>query len=552
MARYTSIHFGSIRLTLLIAVLTGISQGHSFANEWPAIPKITRPKTVIADSDDALFVVLARPTVSRFAPGDRVTFALHFAVRNAKGEPIHLYGRAGTNPPTLSPTGGWTYKIDLQPFFDNLRFTVRTPDGVKHALVPAAPPDSLGTEPGVLHMYTTWFFDLSPDDYGVLAGGQKHTASFKQGESLDLSKPGIYAIQVSGALVHGPMKLPGKPLKRKKTTFTTGAVEVTVDPKISGVRQVAAAAEAALTTGEFAVDKQSDGPYSGVVRRSDYLFENDDGTRRINFTAPSRRWGYLLYAVDVADDNSIVRITRADVGTCVAEGSRIATPAGDVPVESLDIGDVVVAVDLETGRRVRTRIHVIQSHHSPVIEINDRLRVTGGHPLYSRRGWTEAADLRTGDVLRGAEGQWIPIVCIRDIDAMYRVFDLSVGAPHNFLVEGFLAHNKSRLWSANLDDAWFKHFIAVHEEKTRPRPPPDDAWVGLSILGAGAAVVVCLLGATTLGAIRRRGRPQFKLQGLALALFAASLIVMGVSRWMTTQERRAAYETAVKEWHSNT
>lgn len=90
------------------------------------------------------------------------------------------------------------------------------------------------------------------------------------------------------------------------------------------------------------------------------------------------------------------------VDECFVAGTLISTPNGDVPIETLRVGDTVMAFDERSGefkpRRVRRlfknpvpnqMIRVVSSHHV--------LYTTKGHPFWTRRGWVCAGDLRHGD-----------------------------------------------------------------------------------------------------------------------------------------------------------
>ena len=86
---------------------------------------------------------------------------------------------------------------------------------------------------------------------------------------------------------------------------------------------------------------------------------------------------------------------------CVAEGTLISTPQGQVPVEQIQDEDEVIAFDSSSGQLVSARVCGLASREvSEVLEIDlgDRvLRVTAEHPLWTRRGWVKAGDLTPDD-----------------------------------------------------------------------------------------------------------------------------------------------------------
>ena len=86
---------------------------------------------------------------------------------------------------------------------------------------------------------------------------------------------------------------------------------------------------------------------------------------------------------------------------CVESGTLIATPKGQVPVEQIRDGDLVLAYDSSSGRLVEAAVAGTTSREvDEVLEIRvgDRvLRVTEDHPLMTRRGWVRAGDLTEED-----------------------------------------------------------------------------------------------------------------------------------------------------------
>ena len=86
---------------------------------------------------------------------------------------------------------------------------------------------------------------------------------------------------------------------------------------------------------------------------------------------------------------------------CVESGTLIATPKGQVPVEQIRDGDLVLAYDSSSGRLVEAAVAGTASREvDEVLEIRvgDRvLRVTEDHPLMTRRGWVRAGDLTEED-----------------------------------------------------------------------------------------------------------------------------------------------------------
>jgi hypothetical protein len=135
-------------------------------------------------------------------------------------------------------------------------------------------------------------------------------------------------------------------------------------------------------------------------------------------------------------------------GGCFPAGTKIRTPDGERPIESLSEGTEIVAVTGE-GKPVTASVRFRAERTGVPIELSTdggRLRVTSDHPLAVPGGtFRRAGDLSPGDpVLIFRDGKTTSAT-IREIDrgsAEAPVFHLAVGEPHTFVADGFVAHNK--------------------------------------------------------------------------------------------------------------
>jgi hypothetical protein len=114
---------------------------------------------------------------------------------------------------------------------------------------------------------------------------------------------------------------------------------------------------------------------------------------------------------------------------CLARGTRIATPAGDVPVDDIAVGDAVWSFDA-TGRRVSTVVldvgstAVPRNHQVVRLRLADgrELRASSGHPLADGR---LLGTITVGDLVDGSA------VVSADLEAYLdqRTFDLLADGP---------------------------------------------------------------------------------------------------------------------------
>lgn len=135
---------------------------------------------------------------------------------------------------------------------------------------------------------------------------------------------------------------------------------------------------------------------------------------------------------------------------CFPAGTKIRTPDGEARVETVKIGDPVMALDPGTGKEivahvVKTHVH----HHDASLErltLSDGavLEVTPEHPLHSatRKGWAKAGELVAGELLtvRDAKGgvtgaEILSKVSEKNSDDVYNL-ETDAG---NYFAEGVLA-----------------------------------------------------------------------------------------------------------------
>ena len=140
---------------------------------------------------------------------------------------------------------------------------------------------------------------------------------------------------------------------------------------------------------------------------------------------------------------------------CVAEGTRIASPAGEVRVESLRVGDHVWSVDPASGERVDAQVIAVRSARKPCLELRASdgrvLRATAEHPIYDAesRAYVPLGEWQV-DVSRrallslGDRQVEAASVSVKSSTRVRRVYDLTVDSRfHNFVAERFLVHNKT-------------------------------------------------------------------------------------------------------------
>lgn len=131
----------------------------------------------------------------------------------------------------------------------------------------------------------------------------------------------------------------------------------------------------------------------------------------------------------------------------------VETDAGPVPIAQIAPGDLVWALDDETGEWGYHVVEGVTSHegHASTIELIDdeagvteALTVTENHPFYERdRGWVQVGDLLPGDEVFTSRGGWARIGNSTWAEAPQLLYDLAVeGAETYFVGEtGSWVHN---------------------------------------------------------------------------------------------------------------
>ncbi len=138
-------------------------------------------------------------------------------------------------------------------------------------------------------------------------------------------------------------------------------------------------------------------------------------------------------------------------GGCVLTGTLIATPSGDKRVDRLAAGDAILGYNVTAGswasETVTSNTH---TDASQILSINNGLlEVTlTEQPLYVRNGtwagWVhDPQNLTVGEqVFSPRTGQWISIVSLQTLQGSFRVYDLRVTSPNDFVANGVLTLDK--------------------------------------------------------------------------------------------------------------
>ena len=142
--------------------------------------------------------------------------------------------------------------------------------------------------------------------------------------------------------------------------------------------------------------------------------------------------------------------------TCFPAGTQLRTPSGTLPIEQLDRGDKVIAVDRNGGlvlRKIKKKSHFAPAAIA-VIKFEDGsfLRATDHHAVKTCQSWVVIGKLEVGHCLAQPAGDsrvsTKKIVSIERAVTVEAVFNLIIERDCTFIAEGIVSHSFTRLRSS--------------------------------------------------------------------------------------------------------
>jgi predicted lipid-binding transport protein (Tim44 family) len=132
-------------------------------------------------------------------------------------------------------------------------------------------------------------------------------------------------------------------------------------------------------------------------------------------------------------------------GGCFAAGTLIATPGGPRAIESLHLGETVLAPQPD-GSLAPAAITGVYLNVTPLLTLRTTrgdLRTTAEHPLLGTAGgFQPAATFGLSARLQRAGGDTAEILAVLPGTEPVPVYTLQVAGTHTFIADGFVVHNK--------------------------------------------------------------------------------------------------------------
>ena len=166
-------------------------------------------------------------------------------------------------------------------------------------------------------------------------------------------------------------------------------------------------------------------------------------------------FGLSAYGTYKASAAAFGTMTGVINGTkCFVAGTLVLTIDGEKPIEDIEIGDYVYASDPETGESgYKEVLQTFVNESSELVHIyvnGDEIVSTPTHPFYSpKRGWTNAVDLKAGDILVLSNGEYVVVEQVQHeiLETPVKVYNFEVQDFHTYYIgkNSIFVHNMCQI-----------------------------------------------------------------------------------------------------------
>jgi RHS repeat-associated protein len=193
------------------------------------------------------------------------------------------------------------------------------------------------------------------------------------------------------------------------------------------------------------------GPQTGAAFEQLLSLRLDEGT----CAASAVFSGFALGGMAYGGLQSLLADTEPFALCCFAAGTMVHTDHGDVPIERIRIGDMVLSRNRTTGKQEYKRVTALTAQHrDKLIELRvegetEPLRPSVNHPFWVLRApsqqpaWIVADSMRVGDLVLDLKGEWHKVLSVKPLEGLQTVYNFEVEDNHDYFVgsEGLLVHN---------------------------------------------------------------------------------------------------------------
>ena len=163
---------------------------------------------------------------------------------------------------------------------------------------------------------------------------------------------------------------------------------------------------------------------------------NPDDTKRIN--------GDLAITDAGIRDGDTLRIFPESIAGCFLGHIPIVLASGqEKPIRDIVVGDALLSIQLDTEQLTTTHVaQVFKGLADGYLILNETCYVTESHPIWCNGGWQKACELKVGDKLLTAQGNYVKLESITYQRKRVQVYNLHVTSDqHAFFASGLLVHN---------------------------------------------------------------------------------------------------------------
>lgn len=155
-------------------------------------------------------------------------------------------------------------------------------------------------------------------------------------------------------------------------------------------------------------------------------------TTGLDYGDDLQKWGDAwkdYNELEYGDEKPVYEIIRYGLPSCFARGTSVWTPAGEVPIERIKLGDRVLSQDTDTGELAfKPVLQVTTRQPSRMIKVDlgsETITATRGHPFWvNGQGWQMAKKLSVGANLHSASGA-VPIAGLTETDPAKPWYEVS-------------------------------------------------------------------------------------------------------------------------------
>ena len=147
-------------------------------------------------------------------------------------------------------------------------------------------------------------------------------------------------------------------------------------------------------------------------------------------------------------------------GACFVEDTLVSTPDGQIPIQTLKVGDKIYAFNEHNDDTVIDTISNLISHTPEedtfglykITTKTNEVTATGNHPFaklnseYDDNGadWTSVRLLKVGDKIYDESGIAQTITSIEKLNHKETTYNLTIEDTHTYIADGFRVHNAYR------------------------------------------------------------------------------------------------------------